>query len=279
MKKELLVLSVLTVMALPSMAEKAWSINTFAVNKVYSSASNTIVCVPWTGYATNEPPSLAVNKLVNSQGLSAGDQMLVYRDDDSYYAWELSEEDGKPVWDPMQVVKRFQTPFAGGMTNLQNRGTGVWVVRKNPNACLYVHGQYATNATSVTVSGGSCDAPSCGLLASPDPFVAVNVNELITPKTVTGTISANDWLSIPTDSTGSRRLYWDAEEQEWYCPREETTTVIWKGKEKKVSKTVHETTGSWVTVPAGTGFWYVRREAGDITINFPVPSFARPESL
>lgn len=273
MNKELLVLAVLATAALPSMGDRAWSINTFAVNQVHSSSSNTIVCVPWTGYATNVSPSLAVNKLVNSMGLSVGDQMLVYRDNDSYYAWELAEEDGKPVWDPMQVVTRFQPPTAGGTTNLQDRGTGVWIVRKNANTCMYVHGQYATNATSVTIAGGSREAPSCGLLASPDPLVAVNVNELITPKTVSGTISTNDWLSIPADSTGSRRLYWDASDEKWYCPREVTSTIIWKGKEKKVSETVSEKTGLWVTVPAGLGFWYVRREAGDITINFPVPSF------
>lgn len=256
---------------------KAWSLNQFAVNKVVSSSTNTIVCIPWSGYATNEPPQLAINKLVNSHGLKQGDQMLscitnevgAYR----YDAWEFQE--ATHSWKQIHVVERYNEEGQGldpyGVTNGVLRGSGLWVVRKSGgdlSVPIYLHGQYATNPAPVKIAGGTAEVPSVRMLANPDFTAAQNVNDMLDWTTVG--VSEEDWLSLPSASKAIRQLHWDSGNHKWYISQKTVKTE--GGKTKVYSENVTE--GPLLSVPAGTGFWYVRRVPGDIEVTFPKPSFA-----
>ena len=257
------------------------SLNTFAVNKVFTSASNTVVCVPWSGYATNEPPQLAINKLVNSMNLKSGDRLYACTGDcEKYDAWALDGVDkGQPIWKQLKVVTRrgqgSGEPF--GITNGVMRGTGLWVVRNTDVEAdpvpLYLHGQYATNGASVAVSPGTMEKPSVILLADPDYTSAKNVNEMVDWSKVN--VGANDLVSIPSATGGMeaiRHLAWDG--QKWYFEKRVEIVSEKTGKVKWGTEKVTE--GEEVTVPAGTGFWYQRLSGeNDVTVEFDAPSFAQ----
>ena len=185
-RESLVLFAFLLVFSFTAFGRRA-SLNTFAVNKVYTSASNTVVCVPWSGYATNEPPPLAINKLVNSLNLNVDDMLLACTNESTKYdAWQYVKDDkGQPFWKQVNVVERYNPGGLDsfGVTNGLRRGTGLWVVRKSHVAAdaipLYLHGQYATNEASVVVASGTTNNPSAVLLADMDYTKRMNVNDMV----------------------------------------------------------------------------------------------------
>lgn len=261
------------------------SLNTFAVNKVYTAASNTIVCVPWSGYSTNAvSPELKINKLVNSMNLHENDQLWACHHDRAnndllYDVWELQADHS---WKQLHVVKRYdvhhEEPY--GSTNNVTRGTGLWVVRNShgeEEIPVYLHGQYATNEAPVSIASGSTNEPFDVMLANPDYTQAMNVNDMVDWENVG--VSSADKLSIPgTKGTmyPTRNLKWDANAKKWTYPTS-------SGPGTKVGGfvvddlPVYSSTCQEVCVPAGRGFWYVRKSASpdEITVTFKKPSFAK----
>ena len=247
------------------------SINTFAVNKVFSEGTNTIVCVPWSGYATNEPPDLAINKLVNSFNLSPGDRLLACAPDyRSYDVWVLQSDH---TWKQSKVVLRKgeSTEYPYGTTNGVWRGTGLFISRANPaeNHPIYLHGQYATNASEVVISGGA-GATNAQMLASMDYTRAFSIND---PSWTWTGVGENDHLSVipPKGVQLAKHDYlWDSGEGKWYTYTEDGTTNV-NGQTAHLQKKTYD--GPALMVPAGTGFWCVHDGAGDVTVSFPKPSF------
>lgn len=249
------------------------SSNTFALTAVAtSSMTNTIVCIPWTGYTEPGEPTVdsRIDHIVSPYGLTDGDMILAVTNNVTYAAWMLtadSSEVGSPRhWTPITSSQK----LADGSTLLERntgdglvaRGSGLWLVRQNPGTKghanpFYLYGQAATGGAEVLIRGGSKSVPTCTMLACPDASVAVNVNRIAWEG-----VGADDTLIVTTDSAMSRYYMWDATKKLWYYAK---TSV-------SAGAIVTEYVTDLPDIPAGVGFWYVRRTAGDITVSLGASS-------
>jgi len=103
----------------------------------------------------------------------------------------------------------------------------------------------------ITIPGGSQDDPKSVLLANPT-MSDVEINSL----RFAGTISDNDTIWVPSANPDVATTY-RRKNGVW-----EKKTYVYIGKRK---------TTEWVaegSIPSGTGFWYVRRTAGDLTLTW-----------
>ena len=233
----------------------------FGILKVESTRANTLVSVPWAGasLAAKETP-VAVADLVKTANLTAGDRLMAYdAANGRYLCWLLqADAEGLLAWTPVATVAAGGVTVAPGEAEAKLiRGGALWVVRQDPvdaagNARpFYLQGQYASAAARVEVAGGSAEAPAYTLLGNPT-FAGAAVNAL----DWAGKPAAGDQLSIP-DGAVPRVLNWDAGKGEWYrmVPR------VVNGRVKQVRETADR-------LPAGTGFWYVRRSAPGFTMEW-----------
>lgn len=287
-----------------------YSSNIHAMVKVVSCDTNTIISVPWMFYTPDgaSTTNLPVDRLVRPTNLTVGDYVLAHLPDPSnpvkqtFAAWELTVTE-EPVpgvanprlpkeeypndycwkWEPVMTasrVERLEQDSNGSYrtdvwvpdgiaTQTECRGYGVWLLRQKPtengNAKpFYLYGQWTTGNATVTIKGGSPETPVCTMLANPDCLHATDVNEL-----TWSNVGAADTLILTTDSKTT--LYCTYKNGSWGYS---TQTRVNKneGKDKPaywVVKTVREDAPE---VPAGTGFWYVRRTSGDVTLTWTIPT-------
>ena len=266
-----------------------YSSNIHALVKVVSAATNTIINVPWMGYTQDGAPTLnlLVDRLVNPKNLTEGDFVLVHPDDASektYAAWRLtnaSEKYGDETtnykkWIPVATVARLETDGNGTTRSdvyvptaeeaaafKEIRGKGVWLLRQNPlnedktAKPFFLYGQWAKGSATLTIPGGTEDAPFCALLASPDYTGETEINKL--NWTANGMPGAKDSLILTTDGKTTRYCTWVASKGKW---RHALQTADKHG----IVSTSYDYD---LKVPAGTGFWYVRRTAGSLQLTFP----------
>lgn len=251
----------------------AISTNTFGMATIYSSDTNTIVAVPWTWYSRREEDAGAIfaEKLVSPENLSTGDFLVLLTDATGnatskaagYAAWTLDEN---LKWQPTATVACApdggvaHTTVLAGSNDTIARGYGIWLLRTNPlnedgtPKPFHVYGQFVSQGATVTVKGGgSRTAPVFTMLA--DPYLReVKVNEDIAWGSNPGTL---DSLAIVTDQTTFRYCKWNGT-QWWY-------SKVTYDEKKGVNVTTRVTD---IRVPAGAGFWYVRRTDGDFNVTW-----------
>ena len=269
MKKMFLIGMALSALAAVA-ADDVFSSNTFAVTEVTSSATNTIIAIPWTGYTPtgSQDLDIRVDHLVSPRNLTVGDLVLVPTSDVSYAAWALAESaiaNGAMAWEPIATAE----VLAENITTSKNplikdndgdaiisRGHGMWLIRQDTTKPFYVYGQWAKGGKSVTVEQGASDTPAYTMLA--DPLLrAVDINTDIRWENP----GSGDSVVITTDSSATKNCTWDSAQQKWYHVDLQKIT---KGA-ITVSKSVKVYDG--LTVPAGAGFWYVSR-GGAPTVTF-----------
>lgn len=239
------------------------SANTFALTTVSSSSlTNTIIAVPWRGCNSD----IRVDRLVWPQALTTGDMLLAVTSGVTYAAWELQNvpgsASGAKCWTPIATVQR---PASGTSTGILSEnegsgtiacGNGLFLVRQKPvGAAFSLYGIWREGEVSVAIKGGTATEPSYTLLASPDTTRAVDLNTLAWP---VDKIGAKDTLVVPLDAKTTRNYLWDAKQSKWYYGR----TSVQNGA------IATEYVYDLAPIPAGTGFWYVRRAAGDLTLTF-----------
>lgn len=234
---------------------------TFALVDVEGSRANTIIAVPWSGFDGD----IRIDHLVWPQGLTTGDMVLAVTNGVSYGAWILQavpgSDTGAREWRPIATVKRNDSGREISIladndgTGTVVRGSGLWLVRQNPGTAFSLHGILHASSASVTIPGGSTSVPTYMLLAHPDATRAVNVNSLAWPA---DKIGAKDLLVVSTGTSTSQNYLWDSKLGKWYYGK----TSVQNGA------IATEYVYDLADIPAGTGFWYVRRTAGDITIDF-----------
>lgn len=237
------------------------SANTFALTMVSSSLTNTIVAVPWTGCGSD----IRIDRLVWPQGLTTGDMVLAVTSGVTYAAWVLqadaSQGDGARSWQPISTVQKADAGSAAILADNDGSGTlacgnGFWLVRRNPaQGPFSLYGIWRNGSVSVTVKGGSAAAPVSTMLAHPDVSRAVDLNALAWP---VDRIGAKDTLVVALDAKTTRNYLWDAKKGKWYYGR----TSVQNGA------IATEYVYDLAAIPAGTGFWFVRRTAGDFTLTF-----------
>lgn len=244
------------------------SSNTHASARVDTVSTNVLIAVPWSFYTPDGSPSsdLPVNRLVRPLGLSDGDMLLNVVDSKVYESWMLVKDATQTNWvsatsvtesvrvDPADVDLEAEPSPEKPMV----RGTGLWLIRTDPKTeagewkPIHLYGQWTADGALVTVDGGTTGTNAV-MVAHPGCTKALKVNEDITWEDV----CADDTLLIPNGTDAQSLAVWDAEQQKWFV----TTSTV-------VRKRVVYSRDYDISVPAGCGFWYVRRASSPVTIEF-----------
>lgn len=205
-------------------------------------------------------------------------------ENDNHWCW---------AWQPIMTVTQNGTVTNGvgrsevffpenSETNTACRGYGIWLCRQNPlendgrARSFYLYGQWADGNATVKIPAGTGEAPTSVMLANPDCSRETDVNDAGLLGVTVGTIGADDTLIITTDAKTSFFCY--RMNNRWCYSRQELVNVN-EGKFK--SDGVTPKAERWVVqtvyhdapkVPAGTGFWYVRRTEGELTLEWKASS-------
>ena len=226
------------------------STNIVGVLEVASTLTNTLAAVPWVALAQDPahdaPRPITVSNYVHTSHLDHDDAVQVADKGHIYRKWHWDKPGGK--WGSAITVTRsgVEPAIPAGEHRLQ-RNSAVWVERRDPAAKpFFLIGQYSNAPLSLTIEGGSPEAMVCTLVPNPS-MQAVRVNDY-------------DWKNMPLAGGKGDVIR---------IPNEKKVplNLTWNGK----------TWGRWVkqqwkddaTVPAGTGFWYMRR-GGAFEISLPV---------
>lgn len=244
------------------------SSNIFGVIKIESMTTNTIIAVPWTWYSAEEAGATHIpsDKLVKTTNLTEGDLLLQYRFDnargDHYESWVL--KDGE--WQPTMTVtsNAVYQAVSGADGAVSVRGYGLWLARQRPvytegpdkgkAVPFWLHGQSIIRQEVSKAYGGTRTKPTYTMMGNPycEP---VRINDLV----FEGEIGRDDRIIVPNGANASKYLeYKQVKGWRWARP---TMT----------DGALQNTYDYDVTIPAGTGFWYVRRTAGDLTVTWPMP--------
>ncbi len=211
--------------------------------EVEVSTTETIVAVP---------AECTAATLINTANRAVGDQLKVYnKNTQSYYSWQLAMSGDNLVWDPLNVIVATSggtsstTSPAAGDVNL-TAGQAVWVTRVDPTKPIVLNGEYPA-APSVTVSvekGWNLVAPL------PNGEATYSINAVVSATAAEGDRIVVPTAGVPYNLTKGNDGKWGYDFIETY--------VNENGKTR--TRIVRKTD---VTVPSGTGFWYIN--GGDST--------------
>jgi len=248
-------------------AEDARSSNIHGIVKVETATTNVLIAVPWSFYTPTgaSTTNLPVDHLVWPKNLDDGDLLMLVTSDSlqtagRYMTWMLVRNTGNSNdpgrWVPALTVEPGEVNLANSEQQIA-RGFGLWLIRQDPKdgsgnwKPFYLYGQYASGSASVSVSN---ETTAANAVMIANPFCqTLSVNEDVT---WTG-VGANDTLSIPNGTDAWDLALWDTAQQKWYISKSTR-----QGR-KIVTSRVYN-----LTIPAGHGFWYIRRTVGEITITF-----------
>lgn len=263
------------------------SSNIHGLVRIDPTTTNTIVSVPWSGYTADGRPTkpIPANRLVSPIGLTDGDLLMQVTNEIAYAAWSLEVDDatGARSWQPVMSANRRADSL--GQTRNEiithdgigsvDRGRGIWVIRQNP--CkpdgsanpIYLYGQWTSAGEIVEIPGvvlgrtpsyGGYDVCTYTMLANPDCTAEVAINDIPWDGELVGD---KDTIVIPTDRSAAQVLFWDASDGRWYYTKMEPTPGM-----PFLMRTVKAYDAK---VPAGVGFWYVRRAQEPLYVQWPGP--------
>ena len=242
MKKLILSLTLAGAAALAAKAvSTVASANTFGVLKVESDAKETIIAVPWVEVGIAEANPIAVANLVMTSNLTVGDKLYYYNSDTkTYLTWQLVESANAKSWDPLNSVIVSGEVQSGIHAGVQQapRGSALILERQNPKSNndavpIYLYGQYVSGTTNTTIT-----ANSWNLIAPPTATDFVVSSENSSTTCMTGTPATGDYIVLGSN-TAKKFKYKDGK---W----------IWTSKALDV-----QVPNEYLTIPAGTGAWYV----------------------
>ena len=302
MMKKVFAIAALLATSFAVMAEDAVSSNTYGFLKIVSSATNTIISIPWKGYTEDDQPTLDLlaDHLVKPKNIDVGDELLLLGPDNKTYAsWLMTktkDANGRVVgtwqgaltvtpraWiDGGRTYSNDTYVYDGTDTAVTKRGYGLWLIRHNPLDAsgnpkpFYVHGQWTKVAQEVTVAGtnalptvaGPYDMAAYTMLANPDCTKDTKINDMSWPDA-----GPNDTLIVTTDSKMTLFCFklkknprrGGGVTDHWYYNTSAPQTVDYNA-------TATSEYSDDITVPKGTGFWYVRRTGADFTFTWPAPA-------
>ena len=264
--------------------------------RIDPTTTHTLVSVPWTGYTPDgkETIPLPANRLVSPIGLAAGDLLMQATNEIAYATWslEINPTTQARSWQPVMSATRGQDVFGQTRNTVWNhdgkgwltRGGGIWVIRHNPLKAdgvtpnpVYLYGQWTPNGSIVTVPGvvlgktqtyGGYDACTYTMLANPDCTKETVINDIPWDPQLVG---EKDTIVISNDKEAALVLFWEdpsdaAPHGRWYYTKTETEQRQLGSRTITIVKTVKAYDAQ---VPAGIGFWYVRRSADPLYVTWP----------
>ena len=235
------------------------STNTIGVLKVTSSMTNTITAVPWTALAGDPvfPTNVPVAQALHPANLATGDRILAWNGAAGRYdGWELS---GSGTWQALTAATIDGVSVTEGASDRRfASGSAFWVVRAAPldgaaTFPYFLYGQMPSGGYAATVPGGSTAAPASTLCANPTAD-SIPLNNIV----FEGEIGAGDTIAFTTDGNLTTVYVRNAANTSW-------------GHNKRV-RVGNRIRNTWLedgVVAPGTGFWYVRRSAGDLVLHWP----------
>ena len=233
------------------------SANVGGLLEIDSGATNTIVNVPWVGFAENDATPIDIAALVKTRNLAVGDTVMAVKPNGDYEAWSVGE---KRAWVPVTTIAKVpgaQTLAEAAAANERTlkRGLGLWLVRCGEGADLskpfYVSGQYAAASETVTVAGVGSGASAWTLLANPDRTAVTKLNEI-------------DWQGKPLAGDEIAVVKNDGAHQIFTWRKEQDGTWRWGtggGWEKDGATGLmrQKARDTSAEVSAGAAIWYVRK--------------------
>ena len=225
---------------------KVTSENTIGVLVVTNAPAKTIIPVPWESLADGQ--NISVSNLVRTATLAQGDKIQAYdASTGKYWEWTLN---ANKEWEPSTTVTGNAELADSADRYTIPRGAGVWLLRgaESANNPIYFVGEVAddSSATSSLAAASDEDTPSWNLVGNPTTEEAV----------VKVTPNDGDQILVPTGGAPINYTY-DASYNNnaggWYYIT--TEPVYRKGKQVGVRSTRQYVDN--VTIPAGTGFWYL----------------------
>lgn len=228
------------VSALAVAGVKAADSTEFGVMKVPSTASTTVVAVPWLASGTGDS-SVKVADLVLTSGLAAGDELYSYSNGAYSGAWHLVKgTDDVLRWEPFTITDGDKTVIsAGGDDATLTRGQAIVLKRKSSPITdgFSIMGKPASSSATVALGTGK------------------NVYSLVAPPTT---------ASESVDVNDSNAMVWsnlDKGELLLIASGSGTSSAINYTYSKAQKKWMNPTTGSTVgiTIPRGTGVWFVSK--------------------
>lgn len=226
----------------------AASDNVFGVLRVDSTATQTIVSIPWAEAGTGDP--IKVKDAIKTTNLTKGDQLFYYdaaAETPAYKFWQLGD-DG---WEGATTVLNGIKTDEGSDEDTLARGGALILVRQKPTKedktanPFYLYGQYTTSVSSTT-----CIKNGYTLLAPP----STSTTDLNNANIKWETPGANDNIVL---QNGTLLHYRNGTWGKLTKVRDEKTGVI--------SESVNTTVA---TIAAGEGAWYINNQSNDVTVRW-----------
>jgi hypothetical protein len=218
---------------------------------VAAGQNDIILNIPWIEASQSSTgEGVAVVNLVKTANLSEGD-MLFWYDGSAYQAWTIDEND---AWVPTPVSKSTGIPVAvAATTETLQRGQAIILHRLDAEdaATIYIVGQYkSTSATPPTIASGASGAPVYTLIAPPNTTDPKNLK--------TAFLNPVEGDSVTFMKAGSLKSYYykkayDGENDGWCSVSFNKATM----KEEYTAATDDQ-----MTIPVGTGLYYMSRGTG-----------------
>jgi hypothetical protein len=221
------------------------STNIVGVLEIDSSLANTLAAVPWV--ALEQDPEgadlvpVTVSNYLNTAHLEDNDAIQVASQGNIYKRWSWNKRDKK--WNAATTVTKnavYSATDAGEHPLPGN--SAVWISRANSgNKPFFLVGQYSKNDVSLQIGGDESGDETFTLVSNPS-FEPVRVNDY---NWGTNPVKG-DVIRIPNEKEAPLLLSWNG--SEW----------------GRLVKLPGERYGVWkndAVVPAGTGFWYMRKGA------------------
>ena len=219
--------------------------NIVGVLEIDSSLANTLAAVPWV--ALEQDPEgddlvpVTVSNYLNTAHLEDNDAIQVASQGNIYKRWSWNKRDKK--WNAATTVTKNAVYSAADAGEHPLPGnSAVWISRANSgNKPFFLVGQYSKNDVSLQIGGDESGDETFTLVSNPS-FEPVRVNDY---NWGTNPVKG-DVIRIPNEKEAPLLLTWNG--SEW----------------GRLVKLPGERYGVWkndAVVPAGTGFWYMRKGA------------------
>lgn len=263
MKKQIVTACAL-IASVAAFATSVESSNTFGVLKidVGETTKEVVIPVPWAAVGTGDA-AIKVTDFVLATGRVSGDTLYIY--DASAKGYKVWQADGNGNWAPENTV----LINAGDEISHLNATTADTIARGQAailvlnaasadNKPVYLSGQYSDATATTTVYGLTADEAKFAhlgkthstLIAAPKAE-ACNLNEL------TYTIDQSATME------GDKIMVFNGSNYEYGAVAGQDGNKWYKIDPKSGDRTIEG-----VSIPLGTGAWYIRKNQGNVIINW-----------
>ena len=211
------------------------------------------VAIPWTSLAGNGDDANAkipADEIVQPQGLTEGDELMVYNRDNEVYT-TLTLKGGKWVADgttvPVNEGGTSGEATQPGEVPMIGRGYSMWLKRQDPSATFHLFGQYNKAEAATTIDPGSAEKSEYNLIA-PTGIEDTDLNEIPSLKSNSTNVNPNDIIVIVRDGAPVR--YRPVGDGKWGYKKQ-----VYEKKNGIIRVKTENATDA--KVQAGVGMWYI----------------------